>query len=138
QNLALDIDGDLPGQVAIGYRRGHVRDVAHLAGQVPSHRVHAIGEVLQSGGAATNIGLAAELALGAHLTGHARHLGREAVELVHHAVDGVLQLQDFAPHVDGDLPGQVAVGHGRRHVRDIAHLAGQVTSHRIDAIGEVL
>src|SRR5207302_2196328 len=122
----------------VGYRCGHVRDVAHLAGQVPGHEVDAVGEVLPRAGHATDIGLAAELALGAHLTGHARHLGREAVELVHHAVDGVLQLQDFAPHVDGDLLGQIAVGHGRRHLRDIAHVATQDTSHRVDVIGEVL
>ena len=39
-------------------------------------------------------------------------------------VDGVFQLQNFALHVDGDFLRQVAVGHGRRHLRDVAHLTG--------------
>jgi hypothetical protein len=66
--------------------------------------------------------LAAELALGADLARHARHLGGEAVELVDHRVDGVLQLEDLALHVDGDLLGQVAVGDRRGHLGDVAHL----------------
>ena len=37
-------------------------------------------------------GLAAQLALGADLAGHAGHLGGEGAQLVHHGVDGVLQL----------------------------------------------
>ena len=41
-------------------------------------------------------GLAAQLAFGAHFAGHARHFRGEGVELVHHGVDGVFQLQDFA------------------------------------------
>ena len=50
-------------------------------------------------------------------------------ELVHHRVDGVLQLEDLALHVDGDLLRQVAVGDGRRHGGDVADLAGQVAGH---------
>ncbi len=70
--------------------------------------------------------LAAQLALGADLAGHARHFRRERVELVHHRVDGVLELQDLALHVYGDLLGEVAVGHGGRHVGDVTHLRRQV------------
>ena len=40
--------------------------------------------------------LAAELALGADLARHARHLAGEGVQLVDHRVDGVLELQDLA------------------------------------------
>ena len=50
-----------------------------------------------------HLGLAAQLAFGAHLAGHAGHFGGERAELVHHGVDGVLQLQDLALDVDGDL-----------------------------------
>ncbi len=54
-------------------------------------------------------GLAAELAFGADLARHARHFGRRtSVELIHHRVDGVLQLEDFALHVHRDLARQVA------------------------------
>ena len=40
--------------------------------------------------------LAAELAFRAHFARHARHFRGERVELVHHRVDGVLQLKNFA------------------------------------------
>ena len=45
---------------------------------------------------ALHLRLAAELALGADLARDARHLGGERVELVHHRVDGVLELEDLA------------------------------------------
>ena len=60
------------------------------------------------------------------------------VELIDHRVDGVLQLEDLALDVDGDLARQVAVGDGRRDVGDVAHLAREVRGHRIDVVGEVL
>jgi hypothetical protein len=69
------------------------------------------------------VGLSAQLAFGAHLAGHARDLGGEGAELVHHRVDGVLELQDLAAHVHGDLLAEVAVGDGGRDLRDVAHLA---------------
>ena len=47
-------------------------------------------------------------------------------ELVDHRVDGVLELEDLALGVDGDLLGQVALGHRGRDLGDVAHLAGQV------------
>jgi hypothetical protein len=54
-----------------------------------------------------------------------------ADKLVHHGVDGVLQLQDLALHFHRDLLGQVAVRHRGGHVGDVAHLARQVGSHRV-------
>ena len=122
QDLAADVDGDLLRQVALGDGGRHLGDVAHLAGQVAGHRVDAVGQVLPGAGDAAHHGLAAELALGADLARHARHLAGEGVELVDHRVDGLLQLQDLAAHVDGDLLGQVAVGDGGRHLGDVAHL----------------
>ena len=50
----------------------------------------------------------------------------------------VLQLEDLALHVDGDLARQVAARDGGRHVGDVAHLAGEVRGHRVDVVGEVL
>src|SRR5437763_3606616 len=49
----------------------------------------------------------------AHFTSHARHFRREGAQLVHHRIDGVLQLQELTLHIDGDLLGEVAVSHGR-------------------------
>ena len=62
----------------------------------------------------------------------------EGVELIDHRVDGVLELEDLALHVDRDLARQVAAGDGGRHLGDVAHLAGQVAGHRVDVVGEVL
>ena len=138
EDFALHVDGDFLRQVAVGDGRRHVGDVAHLAGQVAGHQVDAIGQVLPGAGDAFHVGLAAELAFGADFAGHARHFRGERAELIDHRVDGVLQLEDFALHIDGDLLGQVAVGHGRGHVGDVAHLAGQVAGHEVDVVGQVL
>ena len=82
-----------------------------------------LGEVLPRAGDALHVGLAAELAFGADFARDARHFGGERAELIDHRVDRVLQLEDLALHVDGDLLRQVAVGHGGRDLRDVAHLA---------------
>ena len=108
QDLAAHVDGDLLREVAVGDGDGHLGDVAHLARQVRRHRVDVVGEVLPGAGDAGHLRLAAELAFGADFARHARHFGGKAVELVDHRVDGVLELQDFALHVDGDLAGEVA------------------------------
>ena len=138
ENLAFDVDGDLARQVAARDGGGHVGDVAHLCRQVRRHRVDRVGEVLPGAGDARHDRLAAELAVGADLARHARHLGREAAQLIDHGVDGFLQLQNLAAHVDGDLFRQVAVRHGDRHVGDVAHLRGEVAGHLIDRLGQIL
>src|SRR5207237_10030276 len=72
EDLALDVDRDLLREVAGGDGRGHLGDVAHLAGQVPGHEVHAVGQVLPGAGDALDVGLPSELALGADLARVAR------------------------------------------------------------------
>src|SRR5581483_8150569 len=138
ENFALDVDGDLLGKVAVGDGGGHAGDVAHLSGQVAGHEVHAVGKVLPGAGHALDVGLAAELAFGADLAGHARHFRGERAELIHHRIDGVLQLGDFALHIHGDLARKVAVGDGGGHGGDVAHLGGEVAGHRVHAVREVL
>ena len=73
----------------------------------------------------------------ADLAGDAGDLAGEAVELVHHGVDGVLELQDLAAHLDGDLLREVAVRDRGRHLGDVAHLTGEVGRHHVDVVGEV-
>ena len=73
-----------------------------------------------------HLGLTAELAFGADLAGDAGDLVGERRELVDHRVDRVLQLEDLALRVDGDLLGQVTVGDGGRDLGDVADLAGEV------------
>jgi hypothetical protein len=75
--------------------------------------------------------LPAELAFGADLAGHAGHFGGEAVQLIDHRVDGVLELEDLAPDVDGDLLGQVALGDCGGHLGDVADLAVRLSAIRL-------
>ena len=62
----------------LGHRGGHLGDVAHLAGQVAGHVVDVVGQVAPGAGHALDLGLAAELALGADLAGDAGDLVGEA------------------------------------------------------------
>src|SRR5262249_9561253 len=59
------------------------------------------------------------------------------VQLVHHCVDGIFQLEDFAFDVDGDFSRKIAVCHGGGHVGDVADLAGQIAAHESDVVSEV-
>ena len=138
EDLALHVDGDLAREVALGDGGGHVGDVAHLAGEVRGHRVDVVGEILPGAGDAGHRRLAAELAFGADFARDAADFRREGVQLIDHRVDGVLELENLALHVDRDLARQVAARDGRRDVGDVAHLAGQVGRHRVDRVGQVL
>ena len=138
QDFAAHVDGDLARQVAARHGGRHLRDVADLVGEVAAHGVHRVGEVLPGPGDAGNGRLAAELAVGADLARDARHLRGERAQLIDHRVDGFLELQDLAAHVDRDLFRQVAVGDRDRHLGDVAHLRRQVARHRVDAFGQVL
>src|SRR5439155_18602208 len=71
------------------------------------------------------------------LAGNAGDFGGEGVELVDHDVDRVLQLEDLAPDLDGNLLGEVALLHGRGDVGDVAHLGGEVGGQLVDVVGEV-
>ncbi len=102
------------------------------------HEVDVVGEVLPGSADAGDVGLAAELAFGADFAGHAGDFAGEGVELVHHGVDGVLQLENFALHVHGDLAGEVAAGDGGGDFGDVADLSGEVAGHGVDGVGEVL
>ena len=126
EDLAAHVDRDLAGKVASGDRRRHLGDVAHLAGQVGRHGIDAVGQVLPCPGDAGHLRLAAEPTLRADFAGHARYFAREGVQLIDHRIDGLLELQDLAADMDGDLLREIAVGDGGRHFRDIAHLGGQV------------
>ena len=129
---------DLPRQIALGHRCRDVGDGPHLVGEVGRKLVDVVGEVLPHAGDLRGLGLAAELALDPDLAGDAGHLGREPVELIDHRVDRVLQLEELALDVGGDLLAQVAVGHRRGHLGDVAHLSGEVARHQVDVVGQVL
>src|SRR5205823_5463761 len=96
EDLALDVDGDLAAEVAARDRGRDLGDVADLPTRRSCDLVDVVGEVLPGAGDAGDLGLAAELALGADLAGDARDFGGEAVELIDHRVDRVLELEDLA------------------------------------------
>jgi len=137
-HLASGLDRDLLRQVTPGHGGGDLGDVPHLAGEVGGQLVDVVGQVLPGARHAPHVGLAAEAAFGADLPGDPGHLVGEGAELVHHRVDGVLQLGHLAPGVDGDLLGQVALGHGGGDLGDVPHLAGEVPGQLVDVVGEVL
>src|SRR4029077_8474265 len=138
KDFAAHVDRDLARKVAAGDGGRNLGDVAHLAGQVAGHRVHAVGQVLPGAADARHLRLAAELAFGTDFARHARHLGGERVELIDHGVERVFQLENFAAHVDGDLAREVAARHGGRHLGDVADLAGEGRGHVVDRVGQIL
>ena len=91
--------------------------------------VDVVGQVLPGAGDALDVRLPAELALGADLLRDARDLRGERVELVDHLVDDVLDLENLAFDVDGDLLRQVAVGDRGGDLRHVAQLHGEVRRH---------
>src|SRR5439155_23357386 len=126
---APHVNGDLTAQVASGNGRGHLGDVAHLPGQVAGHGIDLVGEVFPGAGHTGHDRLAAELAVGADFARHARYFRGERVELVHHRIDRVLQLQNFALHIYSDLAREVATGDGGRHLRNITDLRREIRGH---------
>ncbi len=138
RDLPLGVDLEALRQIAVGDGGHHARDASHLGRQVGGHEIDVVGEVFPRAGDAAHQSLSTELSFGAYLARNARHFGGERIELIDHGVDRVLQLEHLALGIDGDLLGEVAVGDGGRHERDVAHLTGQVRSHEIDVVGEVL
>ena len=138
ENFSLHVDRDLARQVAASHGRCHFGNVSHLASQVAGHEVHVVGEIFPRSGDTGHLRLSAELSFRTDFAGHARHFAGERVELVHHRVDGVLQFENFALHVDRDLARQVAASHSRRHFGDVSYLAGKVSGHRVHRVRQIL
>src|SRR4029453_10054802 len=138
QDLARHVHGDFFRKVATGDGGRDVGNVTDLCGQVAGHEVHAVGQVLPCAGYARHGGLTTEFAFRADFAGNARDFRSEAVELVHHRIDGVFQLENLAAHIDRDLARQVPACHGGRDLRDVADLVGQIAAHGVHRVGEVL
>jgi hypothetical protein len=69
---------------------------ADLSRQVARHGVDRIGQIFPRPGDVSHVGLAAELALGADLTGHTGDLGGEGAELLDHEIDRLRGAQELA------------------------------------------
>ena len=133
----MHINRDLLGKIAPGHGGGDLRDVADLTREVAGHGVDVVRQVFPGAGRPLHVRLAAQPALGTHLARHARDFGGEGVELIDHDVDGVLQLEDLALHLDRDLFGEVAFLHRGRDLGDVAHLGREVGRELIHLQGQV-
>src|SRR5205807_2285230 len=102
------------------------------------HEVDVVSEVLPGAGHARDDCLPAELPFRADLARDASDFRGKRVQLIDHRVDGVLQLENLALDVDRNLARQVTIGNRSGHVRDVANLTGQIRSHRVHVVGEVL
>src|SRR5690606_17618721 len=101
-------------------------------------RVDVISPVLPRAPDAVMLRLAAEPAFGPALARHAGHPAGAALFPYAPLFRSVLQLEDLALHVDGDLLGQVARGNRGGHFGDVADLAGQVRGHQVHVVGQIL
>ena len=137
RDFALGVHGQLLREIAVGDGGHDLDDAAHLLGEVRSHDVDVVGEIFPRAGDSGHLRLSTELAVRTDFAGHARHFGGERVELVHHRVDGVLEFENFALHVDRDLARQVAASHGRRHLGDVSDLGRQVSGHGVHRVREI-
>src|SRR5207244_2891038 len=94
-------------------------------------------EVLPRAGHAAHLRLTAELAFRAHFPCDTRHFRRKRPKLIDHRVDRVLELEDFAFDIDGDLLREVAVGDGSSDLGDVADLRSQVAGHEVYIVRQV-
>src|SRR5262249_46038332 len=138
QNLAAHVYGDLLRKVSPGDRRGDLGDVADLTGKVAGHRIYGVSQVFPSTSHAGNEALAAEFSVGADFASAARRFRGEGIGLVLHRVDGVLEGQDFAPDVHGNLSGEITARHRRCDLGDVADLAGEVAGHGVYVVSQIL
>ena len=134
----LHVHRDLLVELAAGDGGRHFGDVADLRVRLPAIEFTLSVRSFQVPPTPGYARLTAQLPFGAHLARHAGHLGGERAQLVHHGVDGVLELENLALHVHRDLLGQVAVRHRGRHFGDVAHLRREVAGHQVHVVGEVL
>src|SRR6185436_9544142 len=129
-------DRDLARQVTARDRRGDVGDVSNLIGQVRRHEVHVVGQVLPGAGDARHLRLTTQLPIGAHLARDAGDLGREAVQLIDHRVDGRPDAQELALYglafdVEHHLLRQVAGRDGLDDTRDFTGRGDEIGDERI-------
>src|SRR5690606_36380277 len=134
----LHVHGNLLGEVSVAHRRRDEGDVADLGSLVVHHGIDVGCHVLPGPGHAVHLCLPSQLPFGADLARHAGHFGGKGIELVHHRVDGVLELENFSLHVHGDLPVQLATGDGGGHLGDVPDLGGEVAGHGVHVVGEIL
>src|SRR5262249_2332222 len=74
----------------------------------------------------------------ADFTSHTANFGGEAIQLIHHGINGVLQFENLALNIHHDFARQVAAGNCSCHFGDVTDLCGEVGAHRVDRVGQIL
>src|SRR5262249_47016887 len=138
EDFALNVHRDLAGEVAASDGGSYFGDIADLGGEVRGHWVDVVGQVLPRAGHAGHRSLAAKVACGADFARDPRNLGGKRAELIHHDVDGFLELENFAADVHGDFFGKVAVGDSDSDFGNVTDLGGEVAGHLVDRFGQFL
>src|SRR5262245_4105344 len=138
KNFTAHVHSDLPRQVTCGDGRSDVRDVPDLVSEVTRHGVDVVGQVFPGTGHAGHDGLATQFAFRADFAGHARHFCSESAQLFDHRRTDDRQVENLALHIHHDFAREVAPSHRRRHFSDVANLIGEVASHGIDVVGQIL
>src|SRR5262245_25263863 len=90
---------ELLSQVAVRNGGHDLGDAANLAGEVGSHHVDVVREVLPGTRDSRDLGLPTKLSVCTDFASDTRDLAREGAQLFDHRVDGVLQLEDLTPGV---------------------------------------
>ena len=125
-------------QIALGYGGRHLGNRAHLSGQVCRQLIDVFGKSFPRASRARHLGLPAQFAFHADFARDRCHLIGKRRQRIDHAVDGVGQCRDFAFGLHREFLLQVAISDCCHHLSDAAHLAGEVTRHEVDAVGQVL
>ena len=138
ENFASDIDRDLLRKIAIGH--GVVTSAMLRTWLVRFEAIEFTLSVRSFQVPATPFTSACPPSFPSVPTSRATRVTSDANddELIHHRVDGVLQLENFAPDIDRDLLRQVAIGDGGGHFGDVTHLGGQVARHEVHVVGQIL
>ena len=97
EDLAARLDGDLLREVAVGDRGRDEGDVAHLGGEVAGEQVDVVDEVLPGAREALDVGLGAELALGADLADDARDARGDGAQPAHDRLHGRAEFAESLP-----------------------------------------
>src|SRR5215472_14164668 len=137
EDLAARVHVDLLARVAVGDCGRDLGDVAHLRGEVVRHGVDVVGQVPPDAGHATDLGPAAQAALGTDFAGDPGDLAGERGQLIDHRVDRRLELQKLASRFDGYRPSQITAGDSLGHHRDVPYLSREPVGHRVDGLRHV-
>ena len=111
--------------------------------RLPAMRIDTVGQVFPGSGNPLDLGLAAQLAVGADLARDAGHFRGERAKLVNHRVDGLADAEEFAPEraalvLQRNALGEIALGHGADDSSDFLGRSYQVADqgiHGVNAIG---